>query len=229
MDHGSAAYFRERERAARRVAALCLATAGVTFGALLATFLPPLRSRIERVSRDVRFGIIGDRERFVRHIRLEADPGPDTPLQNVGKVVSRGSSRGGDPRPARSKSENAQPESRPRIEGPGESFENMLARAMARRSDIPIVLPDQLVIEKLVRPVYPEDAREHNIEGKVSVLALVDTTGAVVSADVVGGIGHPALQQAAVAAVWQCRFRPYRIAGKKREVYVVIPFNFTIY
>jgi TonB family protein len=144
-------------------------------------------------------------------------------------VESRASSRGGNPRATRAQRPGAMPETRPTIEGPGDALENMLARATARRSDVPVVLPDQLVIDKLVRPVYPEEAREKNIEGKVSVLALVDTTGAVVEVDVVGDSAHHLLEQAAVSAVWQCRFRPYRIAGKPREVYVVIPFNFTIY
>ena len=229
MEHGSAAYFLERERAARRVALIAVVTGAALLAPLLASELPPFRERAERVRSELRFGFVGEREHFARRIILEAEPGPDTPMQDVGKVVSRSSSRGGDVTPRRTDAVDGVPESRPRIEGSGDSFENMIARAMARRSDVPIVLPDQLIIEKLVRPIYPEDAREKNIEGKVSVLALVDTTGAIVDVDVVGGGGHPSLQQAAVAAVWQCRFRPYRIDGRAREVYVVIPFNFTIY
>ncbi len=40
------------------------------------------------------------------------------------------------------------------------------------------------MIEKLVHPAYPEHAYDHNIEGRVLVMALVDTTGKVVDVQV---------------------------------------------
>lgn len=229
MDHGSAGYFAERARFERRLSAITCVVSAVLLAPLVLSYAPLLRDPADRMREDLRFGVRGDQERYVRRIRLEAQPGRDASLRDLGRVVSRTARRGGDPRPRRPAKEAGRPEFRPPIEGPGESFENLLARALARRSDIPVVPPDQLVIEKLVRPIYPDDARERNIEGRVSVLALVDTLGAVVDVDVVGGSIHDSLVRAAVTAVWQCRFQPYRIRGKAREVYVVMPFNFTIY
>lgn len=229
MDHGSAGYFAECVRFERRLTGITCAVAAVLLAPLALSYAPLLRDPSDRFREDLRFGMLGDQARYVRRIRLEAEPGRDAAHRDLGRVVSPVASRGGSPRPRRPAPEVGRPEFRPPIEGPGDSFENLLARALARRSDIPVVPPDQLVIEKLVRPIYPEDARERNIEGRVSVLALIDTLGLVVDVDVVGGSVHESLMRAAITAVWQCRFQPYRIAGRAREVYVVMPFNFTIY
>lgn len=229
MDHGSAGYFAECARFERRLTGITCVVAAVLLAPLALSYAPLLRDSSDRIREDLRFGMRGDQARYVRRIRLEAEPGRDAPRRDLGRVVSPAASRGGSPRPRRPAKVLGRPEFRPPIEGPGDSFENLLARALARRSDIPVVPPDQLVIEKLVRPIYPEDARERNIEGRVSVLALVDTLGLVVDVDVVGGSVHESLMRAAITAVWQCRFQPYRVAGRAREVYVVMPFNFTIY
>ena len=229
MLHGSEAYFRERARAQRRVAATAAVLGAMLVALLLATLAPPFRQNIERLDRAVRFGYLSNQEHVVRRILLEADPGPDRALRDVGHVMVRPAQKGGAPNPAISHHPDATPETRPPIVGPGESFEDRVARALARHSDVPLVLPDQLVVDKLVRPLYPEDAREKNIEGRVAILALVDTSGAVADVSVVSPSGYEPLDRAAVTAVWQCRFRPYREDGAVREVYVVIPFNFTIY
>jgi TonB family protein len=229
MLHGSEAFFRERAETRRRVA---LFAAGLGLGllaALLALLTPTLRPTVDRIDQAVRFGYLSDRERVVQHIRLEAEPGPDRALRDVGRVLEHSTLRGGNPKPELAHRPDAQPETRPRIEGPGESFEDRVARALSRHSDVPLVLADQLVVEKLVRPPYPEEARSKNIEGRVAILALVDTSGAISDVSIVSPSGDLSLDQAAVTAVWQCRFRPYRVSGVVKEVYVVIPFNFTIY
>lgn len=227
MDHGSAAYFAERARCARRTALTACALSVAVFAPLLVSYAPFLRHPADEVRRRLRFGVLGDEARYVRRIILEAAPGRDNALRDIGPVAARGARRGGSPIPRRPTVEAGRPEFRPPIEGPGESFQDLLARALARKSDVPVVPPDELVIQTLVRPIYPEDARDRNIEGRVSVLALVDTLGAVVDVDVVDGV-HESLVRAAVNAVWQCRFQPYRIRGRAREVYVVMPFNFRI-
>jgi len=228
MHYGTEAHFVERTRAARRVASIAFGLAAVLLLPILATYLPPLREPMARLRRDVRFGIRGEQERYVRRIQLEADQGRDNPVRELGKVQTRSERRGGTTEPRRATHVQADPEYRPPIEGEGESFENRLARAMARRSDVPIVLADQLVIDRLVRPVYPAEALEKNIIGRVAVLALVDTSGAVVSADVLTPSGSDQIDVAAASAVLQCRFKPYRVDGQAREVHVVMPFNFSI-
>jgi TonB family protein len=228
MLHGSEAYFRERASARRRVAATAAVLGAALFALLLATLAPPFKKNIEHLDLMVRFGYLSDQEHVVRRILLEADPGPDRALRDVGHVSVRPAQKGGAPTPI-SRPSVARPETRPPVIGPGESFEDRVARALARHSDVPLVMPDQLVVEKLVRPLYPEDAREKNIEGRVAVLALVDTSGAVADVSLVSPSGYEPLDRAAITAVWQCRFRPYHEDGAAKEVYVVIPFNFTIY
>jgi TonB family protein len=85
------------------------------------------------------------------------------------------------------------------------------------------------VIEKLVEPVYPEQAVRNNIEGRVQIQALVDTTGRVVEVQLFASTGEELLERAAEAAVWQCRFRPYLHQGATRPVYALFRFNFRIY
>ena len=117
----------------------------------------------------------------------------------------------------------------PRVRGPGEAPQTLVARALAGQGRVPIFQSDELIIEQLVRPEYPEDARQRGIEGKVKVLALVDTAGKVVEAEVMTASGEPQLDRAAEVAVRRCRFRPYQVGGERREVYAVFVFAFRIY
>jgi len=48
-------------------------------------------------------------------------------------------------------------------------------------------------------------------------MALVDTTGRISELTVVGGSGEQGFERAAMDAVWQAKFRPYRIEGEVRE------------
>src|SRR2546422_833171 len=92
-----------------------------------------------------------------------------------------------------------------------------VSRALPSQSQVPIFQSNDLIIERLVRPTYPEDARDQGLEGKVAVLARVDTAGQVIEAEVMTGSGALQLDRAAEEAVRQCRFRPYRVAGEAPE------------
>lgn len=231
MHYGPEAWFRESARARRRAAALAAVAGLPLLGLLLALRYTPLRGTVERLDENLRFGLEGERERYVRRIILESGRGLAPEPVTIGAYEERSERRGGAAEAPRRDVERGTVETREArgLEGEGDAFQNLRARALARRSDVPIVESDQLVVERLVRPVYPELAREANLTGRVAVLALVDTTGAIAEVDVVGGSGLEVLERAAVEAVWQCRFRPYRQEGRAREVYVVIPFNFTLY
>jgi protein TonB len=117
----------------------------------------------------------------------------------------------------------------PAMDGLGESGHDLLSRALAEEGRVPIFQSDELIIEQLVRPQYPEDARSRGIEGRVAVLARVDTLGQVVEAEIMNASGELQLDAASRAAVLQCRFRPYRVDGAPREVYAVFRFAFRIY
>lgn len=74
--------------------------------------------------------------------------------------------------------------------------------------------------------VYPEFALEKGIEGTVTVLAYVDTAGAVRECRILQGNDY--LNEAAREAVRKQRFYPYILNGKKRPVRVAIPIVFRI-
>jgi TonB family protein len=231
MSYGSQAFFEERARASRRVALLA---AGIALAWLGVHSLwgvawvrePVVQALEERFPEMVRWGYEGE-ERFVRRIILDTEPGAGrSDLRDVGNVVTLGTRRGG--APERAPGERGVPDPRPRLEGPGDALANLAARAVARRADVPIVSSEQLVIEHLVRPAYPEAAQAADITGRVAVLALVDTLGNVSEVEVVVR-ADPILDRAAAEAVRQCRFRPYRQAGRTSEVYALFRFNFTLY
>ncbi len=92
-----------------------------------------------------------------------------------------------------------------------------------------MIQSEDLIIEVLIKPSYPEDARNRNLEGKVALVARVDTTGAVTNVDVLESTGERQFERAAAEAMWKCRFRPYRVNGEAHEVYALFRFAFRIY
>ncbi|MDZ7795566.1 MAG: TonB family protein [Candidatus Marinimicrobia bacterium] len=74
--------------------------------------------------------------------------------------------------------------------------------------------------------MYPVNALNKGIEGEVRLLAYIDTAGTVRKCEVVNGNEY--LNDAAVSALKEQRFRPYIVNGEKRPVQVVIPIVFTI-
>jgi TonB family protein len=113
--------------------------------------------------------------------------------------------------------------------GPGTDDDDMLARARAMQLDAPVIRSQELVIQELVRPIYPEEARANDVEGTVEVLALVDTTGLIAQATILGGTGNPLLERAATDAVLQCRYHPYRRDGRAERVYAPFRIRFSLY
>jgi protein TonB len=75
--------------------------------------------------------------------------------------------------------------------------------------------------------VYPKAARDAGIQGTVMVMAQVLADGSVGEARVVKSI--PGLDEAAVLAVKQYRFRPARQQGKPVAMWVGVPVKFTLH
>ena len=65
-------------------------------------------------------------------------------------------------------------------------------------------VPPKLVLR--IRPVYPELAKQAELEGVVGLLIVVDEAGNVVSADVVRSV--PGLDRAAIEAILQWKYEP---------------------
>jgi len=77
-----------------------------------------------------------------------------------------------------------------------------------------------------VEPQYPESARRQNIQGPVTLSAVVDEDGSVRSVTVLSG--DSALAPAALEAVRQWRFKPYRVNGRATEFATRITVNFRL-
>jgi peptidyl-prolyl cis-trans isomerase A (cyclophilin A) len=82
-----------------------------------------------------------------------------------------------------------------------------------------------LLVSK-VPPVYPIDAKRAGVQGTVVLQATIGTDGSVKDLRVVSG--PEMLQQAAVDAVKQWRYRPYLLNGQPVEVRTTINIIFTL-
>ncbi len=86
-------------------------------------------------------------------------------------------------------------------------------------SPVPVVTP---------QPVYPEDLRKAGTGGTVLVAVIIDPDSTVAKAWVTKGVeGYPALDEAALAAVKQWKFRPGEVNQKPVRSETVIPVSFT--
>lgn len=75
-----------------------------------------------------------------------------------------------------------------------------------------------------VEPVYPVIAARARIQGTVQLRAVIAKDGSIENLQVIGG--HPILQQAALEAVKQWRYKPYILNGEPLEVETIVIVNF---
>jgi protein TonB len=87
----------------------------------------------------------------------------------------------------------------------------------------------QLVQESVVLPVYPEEARDAGVQGRVLLEVLIKADGSVTDVVVKEGVaGHPELDRSAVDAVAQWKFQPATIDGNPVDSSVTIPIQFRL-
>jgi TonB family protein len=234
MPYGSEDYFQGRARFERHLA---LVVSGVSLatlalqGCLVLLAAPGLLGRFSSDPRLPEFFGFEGRERYVQRIFLESN-GPPGPRPGQPTIYFRSVSarKGGRSATAASTDPHARPDTRRLGQGPGESSADLLARArILYGGSSPVIQSEDLVIEELVRPDYPENARDRNAEGLVAFVATVDVNGAVTRVDLLSSTGDRELEQAAEAAVRKCRFRPYRVNQRPTEVKAVFRFAFKIY
>jgi len=106
----------------------------------------------------------------------------------------------------------------------GKSFEGGVTGtdqkpAVSARGDIK---PPKLI--KMVKPVYPEIAKQAKVEGVVILEATTDIYGRVVNTKILRSI--PLLDQAAIDAVKQWVYEPMIIDGEPRGVIFTVTCNF---
>jgi TonB family protein len=82
-------------------------------------------------------------------------------------------------------------------------------------------------IERQVNPIYPRQALAQRLEGRVLLQAIVTEDGTVRDLKVVDG--DPLLARAAMEAVAQWRYRPYRLNGEpiRRPTEITLIFKLT--
>lgn len=96
-------------------------------------------------------------------------------------------------------------------------------------SDEPVIITSDITAPELthrVEPDYPEIAKRIRIEGRVILQIVVDERGAVSNVRVLQPIQM--LEESAIAAVKQWRYKPALRAGKPVKVYVTVTVNFTL-
>lgn len=79
---------------------------------------------------------------------------------------------------------------------------------------------------QLIEPVYPEQARAAGIEGDVVLQATIGKTGDLENLRTISG--DPALQAAALDAVKQWKYEPYRFNSEPIEIKTTITFKFRL-
>lgn len=77
-----------------------------------------------------------------------------------------------------------------------------------------------------IHPVYPPEAKQARVQGRVRLNVLIGEDGAV--KDVVLIEGQPVLADAAIPAVWQWVYRPTLLNGQPVEVVTQVDVNFTL-
>lgn len=80
----------------------------------------------------------------------------------------------------------------------------------------------------MVPATYPDAARRKKLVGTVWILATVDAGGRVVAVRVENEETPRQLQDAALAAARQWRFRPFRAAEEGETAEVRLPFRFEL-
>jgi periplasmic protein TonB len=90
---------------------------------------------------------------------------------------------------------------------------------------VPSAVAAGLLIRKVIPP-YPQLAKTMHVEGTVALAATISKTGTIVNLRVVSG--PPMLQQAALDAVSNWRYRPYLLNGQPVDVETTINVIFTL-
>lgn len=88
----------------------------------------------------------------------------------------------------------------------------------------PKTMENQLITK--VMPKYPVEAKKARIEGKVVLNAVIGKDGSVLNLKVDSGPRE--LQQSALDAVRQWKYKPYLLNGEPVEVMTKININYTL-
>ena len=76
--------------------------------------------------------------------------------------------------------------------------------------------------------IYPSEARDKHLEGTVVLKVLISEKGAVEDAEVDRSSGYDILDQTALNVAKTAKFKPAKIGGKERSVWITWPLVFEI-
>jgi protein TonB len=153
---------------------------------------------------------------FPAAVKIESSAATSEPEPEPSRPVAR--------RRASATPPQAQPAKRPTGEAPPGVYVPSFGASAPYRLRLPDgVTPGRLLYQ--VRPVYPERARAKRPDPRVAVRAVVDTNGRVTAALPLHG--DATLTAAAMQAIRQWRYEPYRVAGKPVEVETRIDVDFS--
>ena len=113
------------------------------------------------------------------------------------------------------------PEGDPFASGEGGSsyYGGAITVSKAERPPIPLIQPE---------PEYPTVAKQARIEGKVILRIVVDIKGDVTNIKVLKSMGHTGMDEAAIDAVKQWKFKPAMTNNKPVAVYIDVTINFRL-
>ncbi|HKN21312.1 MAG TPA: TonB family protein [Terracidiphilus sp.] len=104
-------------------------------------------------------------------------------------------------------------------------YSNQPGPELPKRVNVSPGVAQGMLISK-TPPVYPIDAKKAGVSGTVVLSAVIGTDGLIKDLQIVSG--PDMLQQAAVDAVKQWRYRPYLLNGAPVEVHTTINIIFTL-
>ena len=102
------------------------------------------------------------------------------------------------------------------------------APAALQDADQPRVVSSVDYLGRRPNPVYPRASQRRREQGRVVVRVLISTSGTVVNASVARSSGFERLDDAALKAVRQARFKPYSENGVALQALADIPFDFVL-
>jgi TonB family protein len=91
-----------------------------------------------------------------------------------------------------------------------------------------VARPAMIDFKTCDRPAYPPDELRARLTGMVKLNFLVGTDGAIRKTEIGTSSGHPALDQATLAALSRCRFTPGTSAGAPAEKWSPVQYRWTI-
>lgn len=223
MRHGIESYFRELELTHRRILRIGV---GVLCALVAAEFGARQSGMVETLNDPRRFGFEGP-EQYVERILLEAVGPEEHGGSNLENVIGVPLRQGGGTR-APKPHEGTTPAPEKLGRGPGDDEMNLEAQLRAMALEGPVMRSEDLIVERLIRPDYPEDAQRLGIEGTVDLVGLVDTTGDIIEVHILSR-DHPlALEGPAMQAALQSRYRPYRGLEGAQRAWAMIRYDFKI-